>query len=168
MRQILSRSLLTVAAAGGILVAAGGLASADSDADGTAAGSPGLLSGNSVDVPVEVPVNVCGNSVDAAALLNPAMGSTCSNGDVTPTPPPTTAPPRTVVPPAPAPPHRSTPPKAAPPLAETGTSGARLGAAGATSAALLLGGAMLYRRNSRPAPAPAGSRHRNGPAHARH
>ncbi|SEO92570.1 chaplin [Actinacidiphila rubida] len=166
MRQILSRSVLTVAAASGILVAAGGLASADSDADGTAAGSPGLLSGNSVEVPVEVPVNVCGNSVDAAALLDPALGDTCSNGDRVP---PVATPPRTAVPPAPVPPHRAAPPKAAPPsLAETGTSGRQFGAAGATSAALLLGGAMLYRRGARPAPALTGARHRGGPAHARH
>ncbi|MFG2886279.1 chaplin [Streptomyces sp. NPDC048297] len=49
-------------------------------ADGSAAGSPGVISGNSVQLPVHVPVNVCGNTVDVVGLLNPSMGNTCTNG----------------------------------------------------------------------------------------
>jgi hypothetical protein len=59
-----------------------GLASpafADADAKGAAVGSPGVLSGNVVQVPVHVPVNVCGNSIDVIGLLNPAFGNTCVN-----------------------------------------------------------------------------------------
>ncbi|WP_338698102.1 chaplin [Streptomyces sp. Q6] len=52
---------------------------ADSGAEAVAAGSPGVLSGNVVQVPVHVPVNVCGNSVNVIALLNPAFGNTCVN-----------------------------------------------------------------------------------------
>lgn len=52
---------------------------ADAGADGMAAGSPGVLSGNVVQVPVHVPVNLCGNSVDVIALLNPTFGNTCAN-----------------------------------------------------------------------------------------
>ncbi|MCS0638988.1 chaplin [Streptomyces sp. LP05-1] len=52
---------------------------ADSDAEGAAVGSPGLLSGNVVQVPVHVPVNLCGNTVDILALLNPAFGNSCAN-----------------------------------------------------------------------------------------
>ncbi|HEY5835531.1 chaplin [Streptomyces sp.] len=80
MRQILSWSVLTVAAASSILAATGGHASADSDARGGAAGSAGALSGNSVQAPVDAPVNVCGNTVDVAAAGNAAIGNTCSNG----------------------------------------------------------------------------------------
>lgn len=235
MRQILSRSLLTVAAASSVFAVTGGYASADSSAQGSATGSPGILSGDSVkapvdlpvnacgntvnaaaavnpafgnscantsahsaeagsghshtgsgasgqgdatgspgvlsgdsvDIPVHAPVNVCGNTVDPLALLNPAFGNSCGNGEQTssvstPPPPPvspappvspppaghTTAPRGHDLPPAPqealvtqATPHQV--------LAETGFSGRDVGAAGATSAALLLGGAMLYRRGAR-------------------
>ncbi|WP_407555256.1 chaplin [Streptomyces sp. Pv4-95] len=56
------------------------IASADSGAHGVAAGSPGVLSGNVTQVPVHIPVNVCGNSVSALGALNPAFGNTCVNG----------------------------------------------------------------------------------------
>lgn len=56
-----------------------GAAYADADAGGRAAGSPGLVSGNLVQLPVQVPVNVCGNTVSVAGLLNPAAGNTCVN-----------------------------------------------------------------------------------------
>ena len=46
---------------------------------GAAAGSPGVLSGNTVQVPVHVPVNVCGNTVNVVGLLNPAFGNHCAN-----------------------------------------------------------------------------------------
>lgn len=47
------------------------------NAAGFAAGSPGILSGNVVQVPINVPINVCGNSVNAPGLLNPAFGNVC-------------------------------------------------------------------------------------------
>ncbi|WP_051951149.1 chaplin [Actinacidiphila yeochonensis] len=149
MRQILSRSLLTVAAVGGVLAATGGAAHADSTATGNAAGSPGVLSGNSVQVPVNVPVNACGNTVDAVGVLNPAFGNNCQN---TAGAPPAQAAPTTPPPPAPTttPPVRQAPP--APrhtQLAETGLNVREAGAASAAGAALLLGGALLYRRSSR-------------------
>ncbi|MEV0171947.1 chaplin ChpD [Streptomyces sp. NPDC050803] len=52
---------------------------ADAGAEAAAIGSPGFLSGNVIQVPVHVPVNVCGNSVNVIALLNPAFGNTCVN-----------------------------------------------------------------------------------------
>lgn len=52
---------------------------ADAGADGSAANSPGVLSGNVIQVPVHVPVNVCGNTVDVIALLNPTFGNACVN-----------------------------------------------------------------------------------------
>ncbi|MET8556062.1 chaplin [Streptomyces sp. NPDC004959] len=52
---------------------------ADSGAEGAAIGSPGVLSGNLLQVPVHVPLNVCGNSIDIIGLLNPSFGNTCVN-----------------------------------------------------------------------------------------
>ncbi|MFD0342671.1 chaplin [Streptomyces sp. NPDC127117] len=80
MRQVTRKGLITMAAAGGALALSGGYAHADAGASGEAVNSPGVLSGNSVQIPVHVPVNVCGNSVDVVALLNPAFGNTCGNG----------------------------------------------------------------------------------------
>ncbi|MER5535770.1 chaplin [Streptomyces mirabilis] len=57
-----------------------GIAAADSGATGSAAQSPGVLSGNVLQVPIHVPVNVCGNTVNVVGLLNPAFGNTCANG----------------------------------------------------------------------------------------
>ncbi|MDT0491419.1 chaplin [Streptomyces griseus] len=54
-------------------------AMADSGAEAAAVGSPGVLSGNIVQVPVHIPVNVCGNTVNVIGLLNPAFGNTCIN-----------------------------------------------------------------------------------------
>ncbi|WP_413752455.1 chaplin [Streptomyces sp. R-74717] len=79
MRKALSKSVLVMAAASGILTAAGGYAFADASADGAASGSPGVGSGNAVQVPVHVPVNVCGNTVNVVGLLNPTFGNKCEN-----------------------------------------------------------------------------------------
>ncbi|KAF9406475.1 hypothetical protein BGZ94_003094, partial [Podila epigama] len=35
--------------------------------------STGFVSGNVVQVPINVPINVCGNSVDVIGILNPAF-----------------------------------------------------------------------------------------------
>ncbi|MFB8036517.1 chaplin [Streptomyces sp. NPDC056004] len=69
------------AIAAGTLMAMGAAAPAfaDSGAEGGAALSPGVLSGNSIQIPVHVPINACGNTVDVIALLNPAFGNNCAN-----------------------------------------------------------------------------------------
>ncbi|MEU0131108.1 MULTISPECIES: chaplin [unclassified Streptomyces] len=70
--------------AGGLVAAGAGAASATghggAGANGQAVGSPGVVSGNLVQVPVSVPVNVVGNTVDVVGLLNPAFGNTGLNG----------------------------------------------------------------------------------------
>ncbi|MFG3253003.1 chaplin family protein [Streptomyces sp. NPDC048172] len=75
----MSRSLLTVAATTGVLAAAAGYAQADSSADSSNSGSPGMLSGNTVEAPVGAPVNACGNSADVVGAMNPAFGNNCQN-----------------------------------------------------------------------------------------
>ncbi|MFH8614114.1 chaplin [Streptomyces sp. NPDC017979] len=70
------------AALAGVLLALGSAAPAlaDSTANGAAVNSPGVLSGNVVQVPIHVPINVCGNTVNILALLNPTAGNVCANG----------------------------------------------------------------------------------------
>ncbi|WP_433888382.1 chaplin [Streptomyces sp. CA-111067] len=67
------------ATAGGLVLAGAGLATADAGAQGAAVQSPGVLSGNVIQVPVHIPVNLCGNTVSVIGLLNPAFGNTCVN-----------------------------------------------------------------------------------------
>ncbi|WP_035847973.1 chaplin [Kitasatospora azatica] len=74
-----SKSLVLSAAAAGLLLGGAGAAAASSGAEGVAAHSPGVLSGNLVQVPVHVPINLCGNTVNVIGLLNPAFGNTCVN-----------------------------------------------------------------------------------------
>ncbi|MFD6228568.1 chaplin [Streptomyces sp. NPDC060232] len=72
--------IAAVVAGGGLAVAGvSGFAHADADAGGTAERSPGLLSGNLVQLPVNVPVSACGNTVNVVGLLNPAAGNRCTN-----------------------------------------------------------------------------------------
>ncbi|MGW5213315.1 chaplin [Streptomyces sp. NPDC004051] len=62
-----------------VMLGGAGIAAANAGAQGSAVGSPGVLSGNAVQAPVHVPVNVCGNTVNVAGFLNPAAGNTCVN-----------------------------------------------------------------------------------------
>ncbi|MER5749841.1 chaplin [Streptomyces sp. NPDC002088] len=185
LRQTLSRGVFAAAAATGILSLSCGSALADTHAAGATKDSPGVLSGNTVQVPVHVPVNLCGNTVNGIAALNSAFGNSCSNtsdktegygdsdygtvddtpassgGSRTPSPTddcetpaptssPTPPPTRSETPRPTPPPTRSsqTPPPAdeeqPPQLAETGSK--TLLATSAASAALIMGGVMMYRR----------------------
>jgi len=77
--KLINKGAVLAVLAGGMLLAAGGVASADAGAGAAAIGSPGLLSGNAVLIPVDVPVNACGDSLDTLALLDPAFGVTCAD-----------------------------------------------------------------------------------------
>jgi hypothetical protein len=69
------------AIAAGTLMAMGTAAPAfaDSGVVGGTANSPGTLSGNALQLPIHIPVNACGNTVDVIGLLNPTFGNTCVN-----------------------------------------------------------------------------------------
>ncbi|MBW5483934.1 chaplin [Streptomyces bambusae] len=73
------KAAVALAGAGLAVAGAAGAAVADAAAEGAAVGSPGVLSGNLLQVPVHVPVNVCGNSVNIIGALNPAFGNVCIN-----------------------------------------------------------------------------------------
>jgi hypothetical protein len=76
---MVKKVVAVAAATGGLVLAGAGLAVADSGAQGAAVGSPGVISGNVIQVPVHIPVNVCGNTINIIGLLNPALGNTCIN-----------------------------------------------------------------------------------------
>ncbi|EST36227.1 hypothetical protein N566_16545 [Streptomycetaceae bacterium MP113-05] len=76
----LAKAASLVVASGAMIVAGAGGAVADSGAQGAAVGSPGVLSGNVVQVPIHIPINLCGNTVNVIGLLNPAFGNVCVNG----------------------------------------------------------------------------------------
>ncbi|CAM5277248.1 chaplin [Streptomyces pharetrae] len=73
----LKKAAAVTMAAGGLVAAGAGMASATdgSSATGRAEHSPGVVSGNLVQAPVHVPVNAVGNSVDVIGVLNPAFGN---------------------------------------------------------------------------------------------
>ncbi|MFF4394870.1 chaplin [Streptomyces sp. NPDC001480] len=83
MRRVTRNGVIGVVAASGAIAVTmpvcAAFAADGASADGSAAGSPGLISGNTVQLPVHVPVNACGNTVNVVGLLNPAAGNACAN-----------------------------------------------------------------------------------------
>ncbi|MFE3639169.1 chaplin [Streptomyces sp. NPDC059168] len=75
------RSFATAAVLAGSLALAGTTTAHAADpgpTTGTASNSPGVLSGNVLQIPLDLGLNLCGNTVDVLALLNPAAGSICA------------------------------------------------------------------------------------------
>ncbi|MET8944385.1 chaplin [Streptomyces sp. NPDC004542] len=136
-------------ATGGASGDGGAQSNGGASAHSAAQDSPGVLSGNDVQLPVDLPVNVSGNSVNVVGVGNPAQDNTSVNGPGQDSPPPST--PTPVTPPAPrtTPPAKAHPgparavPQTRPALAHTGADEI---APAAASAMLLLAGTVLYRR----------------------
>ncbi|MGW3098795.1 chaplin [Streptomyces sp. NPDC001102] len=78
MRHATRNGVIAVAVVSGAMAVAGPVY-ADSAADGSAADSPGLISGNTVQLPAHAPVQACGNTVNVVGLLNPAAGNACTD-----------------------------------------------------------------------------------------
>lgn len=127
------------------LNAGGGAMAGGSTATGSSVGSPGIVSGNTIQLPISIPVNVCGDSVNVVGIANGAAGNTCVND--TPAPPTMTPPPTTTTgwtAPRTAPTETGTAvPAATGMLAHTGADGLMLAPLGA---ALMGGGAFMYRK----------------------
>ncbi|MFF5964994.1 chaplin [Streptomyces collinus] len=60
------------------LLAFSGTASANDGPVGIATDSPGFLSGNVIQIPIDIN---CGNSINVIGLLNPAFGNGCEIKD---------------------------------------------------------------------------------------
>ncbi|GAA3819510.1 chaplin [Streptomyces chiangmaiensis] len=108
----------------------GGAPAGGASASGVSRQSPGVLGGNSVQLPIHLPVNVSGNTVGVAGVGNAATGNTSTNTSST---------------------HRSAPRPVVPPSARPVVALAHTGAdatvpALAGGAVLVLGGTVLYRR----------------------
>ncbi|GGU86447.1 membrane protein [Streptomyces albospinus] len=58
-----------------------GAALANSGAQGAAVKSPGFASGNLAQMPIHMPINLCGNSINVVGVLNPTFGNTCINAE---------------------------------------------------------------------------------------
>ncbi|GED86932.1 chaplin [Streptomyces sp. NPDC091412] len=76
----IAKGLVLTSVAAAAVAGGAGIAAASSGATGGAANSPGVLSGNVIQLPVHVPVNVCGNTIDVIGVLNPTFGNACVNG----------------------------------------------------------------------------------------
>lgn len=70
---------------GGLLIGGVGMgvAQADTTANGGTADSPGVLSGNLIQIPVSIPINICGNSISVVGILDSASGNNCQNSGST-------------------------------------------------------------------------------------
>ncbi|MEU9253104.1 chaplin [Streptomyces sp. NPDC048270] len=119
-------------------------------ADGRGKDSPGVLSGNGLQLPVDLPVNLSGNSVNVVGVGNSSTGNTSVNGEVPHTNPPVRPPVQPPVQPPAQPPvaeqpvTQPAPPRHSEALAHTGADAVGYLLPG--GGALLLGGVLLYRR----------------------
>jgi hypothetical protein len=66
---------------GGLLLTGIGMAQADAAADGGASHSPGVASGNLIQIPIDAPINLCGNDISVVGILDSAFGNQCANAD---------------------------------------------------------------------------------------
>ncbi|MEE1751117.1 chaplin [Streptomyces sp. SP18CS02] len=75
----IAKAAAVIVGTGAVALSGAGMALADAGAEAAAVGSPGVLSGNVVQVPINIPINLCGNTIDIIGILNPAFGNTCAN-----------------------------------------------------------------------------------------
>ncbi|MBT2439435.1 chaplin [Streptomyces sp. ISL-36] len=73
----IAKAAAVLAGTGAVALSGAGMAVAESGAQGLAANSGGIGSGNVVQVPIHIPVNFCGNTVNGIGLVNPAFGNSC-------------------------------------------------------------------------------------------
>ncbi|MYX94576.1 DUF320 domain-containing protein [Streptomyces sp. SID486] len=76
------RSFAATTVLTGVLALAGAANAVAADPDPTSgvAAEPGVISGNVVQVPVDLGLNLCGDSIDVVGVLNPAAGDACRSG----------------------------------------------------------------------------------------
>ncbi|MFF4183509.1 chaplin [Streptomyces sp. NPDC001691] len=77
MVRIRTALVASVLAATAVIGSAGAAAADPQPPTGVAKDSPGVVSGNVIQIPVDIPVNVCGDTIDIIGLLNPSSNNTC-------------------------------------------------------------------------------------------
>jgi hypothetical protein len=75
----LKKFAVLTAATSGLVLAGAGAALADTSADGSATGSPGVVSGNNTQVPVHIPINITGNGIDVIGVLDSVFNNHSEN-----------------------------------------------------------------------------------------
>ncbi|MGW2377534.1 MULTISPECIES: chaplin [Kitasatospora] len=70
----------TALAAVAVLAGAGTASAGSATANGIATNSPGVFSGNQIQIPINFETNICGNTMNVFGLLNPTVGNVCING----------------------------------------------------------------------------------------
>jgi hypothetical protein len=68
-----------IGATAGAASATGGPGTGGATAKGVAVKSPGVISGNVIQVPVNVPINLSANTINIVGILNPVFGNTSAN-----------------------------------------------------------------------------------------
>ncbi|MET9429774.1 MULTISPECIES: chaplin [unclassified Streptomyces] len=77
----IAKAAVIIVGTGAVALSGAGVAVAAAEADAAAVNSPGVISGNIIQVPIHVPINLCGNTINLVGLLNPAFGNVCINKD---------------------------------------------------------------------------------------
>lgn len=75
----IAKAAVIIAGTGAMALSGAGVAVAGAEAEAAAVNSPGVLSGNIVQVPIDIPINFCGNTINLVGALNPAFGNKCAN-----------------------------------------------------------------------------------------
>ncbi|MEU7056141.1 chaplin family protein [Streptomyces sp. NPDC046197] len=75
--SLIAKAGVVALGTGAVALTAAGLATANAGAEALATDSSGVASGNVVQVPVHVPVNVCHNTLHVFGALNPSLGHLC-------------------------------------------------------------------------------------------
>ena len=76
MRKTLIAAMFAAVAVAGT---AGTASASGAGAVGGATDSPGILSGNTIQIPLNIPVNACGNGLGLLAVLTSSAGNVCAN-----------------------------------------------------------------------------------------
>ncbi|MEU8544336.1 chaplin [Streptomyces sp. NPDC048717] len=76
-----AKAAAVIVGTGAVALSGAGLATADAGAAGAAVNSPGVISGDVVEVPINLDLNLCGDSINVIGLMNPAFGDICANVD---------------------------------------------------------------------------------------
>lgn len=84
MHGIAKRGLALAAATSGLVLGTAGIAAADATAAGEVSHSGGIVAGNQIQVPANVPINLCGDQVNVIAALNLNAPAKCKidEGDI--------------------------------------------------------------------------------------
>jgi hypothetical protein len=71
--------IAAIFAAFAVVGTAGTASASGAGAVGGAIGSPGILSGNNIQIPVNIPINACGDTVGILSSLLGSAGNGCVN-----------------------------------------------------------------------------------------